>query len=144
MNEGASSGARLTLNNYVVSDDGPTGEKDVYHRNHVPRAAPTSEAGLSMNDQHMMYVGAPHGPRYAGVAPSGVRGLQIFFDTDVRSILMVLFAFQRNSQAVSSSAKVKSSDALAEGKGVSGYVHIPDHIAKAKEEGGGFSGTRLL
>eukprot|EP00729_Bicosta_minor_P018095 gene18095-2176_t len=99
----ASSGARLTLNNYVVSDDGPSGEKDVYHKNHVPRAAPTGEAGIDMNTQHMM-----------------------------------------NSQSVSSSAKVKSADQLAEGKGASGNAHIPDHISQAKEQGSGFSGTRLL
>ena len=75
----------------------------MYHKNHVPRAAPTGEAGIDMNTQHMM-----------------------------------------NSQSVSSSAKVKSADQLAEGKGASGNAHIPDHISQAKEQGSGFSGTRLL
>mmetsp|Transcript_13791 Transcript_13791/g.35439 ORF Transcript_13791/g.35439 Transcript_13791/m.35439 type:complete len:126 (-) Transcript_13791:164-541(-) len=44
----AASGAKLTLNNYIVF------EGDVYHKNHVPKIVPDGSAGLSMSVAHAM------------------------------------------------------------------------------------------
>lgn len=65
----AASGAALTLNNYVVHDG------DVYHKNHVPKVAPSG--GVDSTTAHFMASQATasgaktKGPGYTGQETSG-------------------------------------------------------------------------